>query len=49
VNLVHASTLHKQVIRVANFPVVKIGTLLITVTSATGKVVVLEGVAIFDS
>jgi hypothetical protein len=49
VNLTHNGTLHKQIIQVANFTSVKTGTLLITVTSANGKVVVLEGVAAISS
>jgi hypothetical protein len=49
VSLAHAGTLHKQIIQVENFTSIRSGTLLVTVTSANGKVVVLEGVGVFAS
>jgi hypothetical protein len=49
VNLSHAGTLHKQIIKVASFTSVKTGAFVITATSANGKVVVLEGAAILAS
>jgi hypothetical protein len=49
VPLAHAGTLHKQIIPVASFPSVKTGTVLITVTSANGKIVAIEGLGVLDS
>jgi hypothetical protein len=47
-NLHASSTLHRQIILVANFASVKTGTLLVTVTSPNGKVVTLEGAAVLN-
>ena len=49
VNLASATTLHKQVIPLATFSTAKTGTLALTVTSSTGKVVTIEGLAVSNA
>ena len=48
VNLASSSTIHKQVITVANFSSARAGTLTATITSPTGKTVAIEGVAVYN-
>ena len=49
VNTYHASTIHRQVIQVANWRSAPSGTLVISVTSTTGKTVAVEGLDIYNS
>jgi Bacterial Ig domain/Fibronectin type III domain len=48
VNTYSPSTLHKQVVRVGNWASAHSGTLTATVTSATGKTVAIEGLAVYN-
>jgi Bacterial Ig domain len=48
VNLAYGGTVHKQALWVASFSGIKVGTLKIVVTSATGKTVALEGLAAYS-
>jgi hypothetical protein len=47
-NTYWSSTVRKQVVRVANWPSAHAGTLTITVTSPTGKLVAVEGLAVYN-
>jgi streptogramin lyase len=44
----HATTIHKHVIHIVSWPSTHSGTLTVTVTSPTGKTVVIEGLAIYN-
>jgi hypothetical protein len=48
INTYHATSLHRQVVQVANWATARSGTITETVTSATGKTVAIEGLAIYN-
>jgi hypothetical protein len=49
INLHRATTAHKQVVPLHAWPTARAGTLVLTVTSASGKPAVIEGLVVYDA